>query len=286
MKSMTAFAREEMRADFGELVWEIRSVNHRYLEVFVRLPEELRALEPKVREKIGASLARGKVECTLRYKTEDSAPLALSVNQNLIRQLLTVAEEINTILKTDKPMDVTDLMRWPGVMAADNVDLNSVQQAALQLLDQALEQLLDSRLREGSQLAKLIEQRLDDMSVQVERARQRMPEVVEELRSRLSAKLADFAELDPGRVEQEMVIACQRLDIDEEMDRLNTHLTEVRRTLVQDKPIGRRLDFLMQELNREANTLGSKSADAITTNVSVEMKVLIEQMREQIQNIE
>jgi len=286
IKSMTAFAREENRAEFGELVWEIRSVNHRYLEVFVRLPEELRALEPQVRERVAAKLSRGKVECTLRYKNETAAPVSLSVNQTLIRQLLDVAEEINHILNSDKPLAVTDLMRWPGVMEATTIDLDQVQTAALDLLDKTLANLIESRQREGQQLGKLIEQRLDDMAVQVDLARQRMPGVIEELRQRLAAKLADFADLDPGRIEQEIVIASQRLDIDEEMDRLQTHLKEVRRTLGQDKPIGRRLDFLMQELNREANTLGSKSSDIVTTNVSVEMKVLIEQMREQIQNIE
>ena len=286
IKSMTAFAREENRAEFGELVWEIRSVNHRYLEVFVRLPEELRVLEPQVRERVAAKLSRGKVECTLRYKNETAAPVSLSVNQTLIRQLLDVAEEINHILNSDKPLAVTDLMRWPGVMEATTIDLDQVQTAALDLLDKTLANLIESRQREGQQLGKLIEQRLDDMAVQVDLARQRMPGVIEELRQRLAAKLADFADLDPGRIEQEIVIASQRLDIDEEMDRLQTHLKEVRRTLGQDKPIGRRLDFLMQELNREANTLGSKSSDIVTTNVSVEMKVLIEQMREQIQNIE
>ena len=177
-------------------------------------------------------------------------------------------------------------MRWPGVLEAENVDLGEVQEKAVELLKTALANLVEARQREGSQLAGLIENRLQDMHQQVELAKQRMPEVIASLRERLQAKLADFEDLDGNRVEQEMVILAQRLDVDEEMDRLTTHLSEVKRTLKQNKPIGRRLDFLMQELNREANTLGSKSADATTTQVSVEMKVLIEQMREQIQNIE
>jgi len=283
---MTAFAREESRDELGELVWEIRSVNHRYLEVFVRLPEELRAIEPLVREKVGSVLGRGKVECALRYKNSGNTDVDLVVNETLVSQLIQAAEKVKQLTAGDRGMSVTDIMRWPGVLEADAVDLGKVQQAAMNLLDQTLEGLLRAREREGEKLAGLIQQRIDDMSVQVQRARERMPEVVVELRQRLESKLSDLQGLDESRVEQEMVILCQRLDIDEEMDRLQTHIAEVKRTLSQKKPVGRRLDFLMQELNREANTLGSKSADATTTSVSVEMKVLIEQMREQIQNIE
>ncbi len=286
IKSMTAFSREESRSELGELIWEIRSVNHRYLEVFVRLPEELRALEPVVRETVGKQLARGKVECTLRYKTSGMTPVALNVNQTLIEQLMQAAEQVKSSTGSQGQLSVTDVMRWPGVLEAENVDLGEVQKAAIDLLNKALLNLVEFRQREGSQLANLIEQRVQDMQQQVELAKQRMPEVIAGLRERLLAKLADINEIDQGRLEQEMVMLAQRLDIDEEMDRLRTHLKEVTRTLKQDKPIGRRLDFLMQELNREANTLGSKSADATTTSVSVEMKVLIEQMREQIQNIE
>ena len=286
IKSMTAFSREESRSDLGELVWEIRSVNHRYLEVFVRLPEELRALEPLVREAVGKSLARGKVECTLRYKTSGVTPVAMNVNEVLIQQLMQASDKVAHLIHSEGRLSITDVMRWPGVLEAETIDLGEVQKKAIELLQAALTNLVEVREREGSQLAGLIEKRLREMDQQVELAKQRMPEVISALRERLQTKLADFADLDDGRVEQEMVILAQRLDIDEEMDRLKTHLAEVGRTLKQDKPIGRRLDFLMQELNREANTLGSKSADATTTSVSVEMKVLIEQMREQIQNIE
>ena len=286
IKSMTAFAREEQRSELGELTWEIRSVNHRYLEVFVRLPEEFRALETLVREKVGQSLSRGKVECVLRYKSTGSAATQLSVNESLVKQLISASEQVAHLLHSETRLSIHEVMRWPGVLDAEAVDLDQVQTRAIELLQTTLNGLVDSRQREGEKLGELISQRLEEMHRQVELAKKRMPEVIETLRERLQNKLADFAELEDTRVEQEMVILAQRLDIDEEMDRLGTHLEEVGRTLKQNKPIGRRLDFLMQELNREANTLGSKSADTVTTQVSVEMKVLIEQMREQIQNIE
>lgn len=283
---MTAFAREESHNELGELTWEIRSVNHRYLEVFVRLPEDLRGLEPIVREKVGKALGRGKVECALRYKNSGVAPTALNVNDALVGQLLKASEQVAHLLHSEARLTISEVMRWPGVLDAEPVDQSEVQKQAIELLDKTLTGLVESREREGEQLGKLVEQRIEEMGRQVEIARERMPEVVAGLRERLAAKLADFDDLDDARVEQEMVILAQRLDVDEEMDRLKTHLAEVARTLKQGKPIGRRLDFLMQELNREANTLGSKSADTVTTSCSVEMKVLIEQMREQIQNIE
>jgi uncharacterized protein (TIGR00255 family) len=286
IKSMTAFAREEQRSELGELTWEIRSVNHRYLEVFVRLPEEFRALETLVREKVGQSLSRGKVECVLRYKSTGSEATQLTVNESLVKQLISASQQVAHLLHSETRLSIHEVMRWPGVLDAEAVDLDQVQTRAIELLQTTLNSLVDSRQREGEKLGELISQRLEEMHRQVELAKKRMPEVIEALRERLQNKLADFAELEDTRVEQEMVILAQRLDIDEEMDRLDTHLEEVGRTLKQNKPIGRRLDFLMQELNREANTLGSKSADTVTTQVSVEMKVLIEQMREQIQNIE
>jgi uncharacterized protein (TIGR00255 family) len=286
IKSMTAFAREESRSEIGELIWEIRSVNHRYLEVFVRLPEELRALEPLVREQVGKALSRGKVECALRYKNAGVAPAFINVNEALVAELVEASRKVGHLLHSEARLSISEVMRWPGVLDAEPPDTGEIQKQATGLLDKTLSSLVEAREREGGQLGKLIEQRIDDMGTQVEVAKQRMPEVVAALRERLQAKLSEFDGLDDSRVEQEMVILAQRLDVDEEMDRLKTHLSEVARTLAQDKPVGRRLDFLMQELNREANTLGSKSADTVTTQASVEMKVLIEQMREQIQNIE
>ncbi len=287
IRSMTAFARHQVRDACGELTWEIRSVNHRYLETTVRLPEELRAIESGVRERVGQRLGRGKVECNLRFRPAAEAMGEIRLNERLVTQLLDASQQLLKFLHTSALPTVTDIMQWPGVLEAAEQDFTPVQQAALQALDAALDELVAAREREGARLEALIRQRLTAMREQVGRARERMPLVIEGVRERLRARLAEVAEtLDSARLEQEMVLLAQRLDVDEEMDRLATHLDEVERVLGSDEPVGRRLDFLMQELNREANTLGSKSADAEATAISVEMKVLIEQMREQVQNIE
>lgn len=287
IRSMTAFAREESKTDLGKLTWEIRSVNHRFLEVFVRLPDELRAIEPKVRERIAATLSRGKLDCQLRYRPAVGASGELQVNERLAEQLLAAAAAMRTRLPDAKGPGVMDVLRWPGVLEAEEQDLGPLQSDALALLDAAVATLVETREREGVRIAEHLNQRSADMRVQVDRARGLMPKVVAALRERLRSRLAEVSEtLDAERVEQEMVLLTQKLDVDEEMDRLRTHLDEVDRVVKKGGAVGRRLDFLMQELNREANTLGSKSADAETTAVSVEMKVLIEQMREQIQNVE
>ena len=287
IRSMTAFARQQQHGEHGELTWEIRSVNHRFLEVTVRLPEELRSIEPAVRERVAARLGRGKVECNLRFKAVAAAHAEMRINEPLVEQLLTAAEKMAHRLHSSHHPSIMDVLRWPGVMEPGEQDFTPVQEAALELLEQTLDVLVESRLREGARLAELVTQRVGGMQRQVEIARTRMPTVIEAVRERLRARLAEVVEnLDQERLEQEMALLAQRLDVDEEMDRLRTHLDEVSRVLEQDEPVGRRLDFLMQELNREANTLGSKSADSETTAVSVEMKVLIEQMREQVQNIE
>jgi len=287
MRSMTAFSRQQGHGEYGELTWEVRSVNHRYLEATVRLPEELRAIEPAVRDRVTARLGRGKVECNLRFQPAAGAAGELQVNDSMIEQLLAVSDRVAHRLHSSHHLSIMDILRWPGVMEVAEQDFTPVQEAALAQLDLALNGLIETREREGERLAGLITQRLDAMYQQVELARERMPQVIESVRERLRKRLTEVAEnLDQDRLEQEMALLAQRLDIDEEMDRLRTHLEEVRRVLQQDEPVGRRLDFLMQELNREANTLGSKSADSETTAVSVEMKVLIEQMREQVQNLE
>lgn len=287
IRSMTAFARQQGHGEYGELTWEIRSVNHRFLETTVRLPEELRGIEPAVRERVTARLGRGKVECNLRLKTAAAGSAALQVNERLVDQVLKAADKMAHRLHSSHQLSIMDILRWPGVMETAEQDFSPVQEAALVLLDQTLDSLLQARSREGARLADLIGQRVLGMHKQVETARERMPFVIAAVRERLRARLAEVAEnLDHERLEQEMALLAQRLDVDEEMDRLRTHLDEVSRVLEQDEPVGRRLDFLMQELNREANTLGSKSADSETTAISVEMKVLIEQMREQVQNIE
>ena len=287
IRSMTAFAREQGHGEYGELTWEIRSVNHRFLESTVRLPEELRAIEAVVRERVTLRLGRGKVECNLRFKAATAAATELKVNDGLVDQILAAADKMAHRLHSSHQLSIMDLLRWPGVLETAEQDFTPLQEAAVELLDKAIDSLLDAREREGGRLAELIAQRITLMRAQVELARERMPQVIAAVRERLRSRLAEVAEtLDQARLEQEMALLAQRLDVDEEMDRLRTHLDEVERVLEQDEPVGRRLDFLMQELNREANTLGSKSADSETTAVSVEMKVLIEQMREQVQNIE
>jgi uncharacterized protein (TIGR00255 family) len=287
IRSMTAFAREQQRGELGELVWELRSVNQRFLDINVRLPEELRVLETVLRERLGKRLGRGKVDATLRYRPGDAAAASVRVNERLVGQLLGAAEHMSGRLPESPGPSVMDVLRWPGVIETEEQDLDRVQAAAVALLEHAIDSLVATREREGARLHDMLEQRCQALREQVVRARERMPVVVAGLRDRLRARLAELSEeLDEGRVEQEMVLLTHKLDVDEEMDRLGTHLDEVRRVLKKGGAVGRRLDFLMQELNREANTLGSKSADSQTTAISVEMKVLIEQMREQVQNIE
>lgn len=288
IRSMTAFAREERRdPELGELVWELRSVNQRFLEIGVRLPEELRTLDPVLRERLTKRLGRGKVDASLRYRPESAATANVRVNQRLVDQLLDSAEQMRARLPESAPPAIMDVLRWPGVLETETQDLGPVQTAAGELLERAIDALVAGREREGERLQALLRQRCEAMRGQVERARERMPVVIGGVRDRLRARLAEVStELDEGRLEQEMALLAQKMDIDEEMDRLSTHLDEVERVLTKGGAVGRRLDFLMQELNREANTLGSKSADSQTTAISVEMKVLIEQMREQVQNIE
>ncbi len=287
IRSMTAFARQEADTDLGNLAWELRSLNHRYLELGLRLPEELRAMESTVRERVNARLGRGKVECSCRFRPATAAAIPVDINDNNLARLLAACEAVNQRLPEALPSSPLDVLRWPGVVREETVDTGPLQQQALALLDKALDELLLSREREGGQINTLLLQRCDDMSVLVEQARSCLPEIRTGLREKLQARLADLdVDVDPGRFEQELVMQLQKIDVDEEMDRLDSHIGEVRRVLDRKEPVGRRLDFLMQELNREANTLGSKSVVVETTNISVELKVLIEQMREQVQNIE
>jgi uncharacterized protein (TIGR00255 family) len=284
---MTAFARETALGDFGELAWELRSVNHRFLEPHIRLPEELRALEPGVRDRLGARLQRGKIDCGLRYVPAMGTVGSLRVNRPYVEQLLAAGSEVAALIGSSTEPSAFDLLRWPGVIQEQERDLDRVTAAALDLLDRAIDALLATREREGARLSALLEERCDRLQESVVRVRARMPQVIEGVRRRLADRLAEIrGELDPSRLEQEMALLASRLDVDEEMDRLGAHVAEVRDVLRRDEPVGRRLDFLMQELNREANTLGSKSNDVEVTREAVEMKVLIEQMREQIQNLE
>jgi uncharacterized protein (TIGR00255 family) len=265
----------------------MRSVNHRYLEVFVRMPEEFRALETKVRERVGRKLKRGKVECGLRFNASPTSDAALSVNVPMLEQLHDALREVSIHVPDVKSPTSIDVLRWPGVVEPQKQDIEALHAAALEALDNTIEQLVATREREGASLSEMIAGRTAQAIDQVALARTRMPAVLEEIRERLAERLGELKEeMDSNRFEQEMVMLAQRLDIDEEMDRLTTHINEVNRVLKRKEPVGRRLDFLMQELNREANTLASKSSDAQMTTIGVELKVLIEQMREQVQNIE
>ena len=287
--SMTAFARRETTTPWGALAWELRSVNHRYLELSFKLPDELRAIEPAARDLLGKRLGRGKVDCHLRIGAREGAELVL--DETMIAHLATLAHKIEGLAAAAgglvTPWRMVDLLRWPGVFKSGAVDIEGLQQAALTLLTETLAEFADTRAREGAQLATILEQRLDAIGEIAARVRSLLPEVRQNFRERLLARLQDVrAELDPARVEQELLLFAQKTDVDEELDRLVMHLTEVRRVLGESGQAGRRLDFLMQELNREANTLGSKAADVRVTNAAVDLKVLIEQMREQVQNIE
>jgi len=287
LRSMTAFARREQASAWGIITWELRSVNHRYLETALRLPETLRALEPLVRERISVALSRGKIECTLKLQAAGATLTAIALNQPLVERLLEVASELERLMGPGTGLRLADVLRWPGVVNEAEPDLEDIKTALLGCLDAALVELVATREREGQRTGELIQQRSEAMRVQVKRVRARRPEVLARWRDKLLTRLADIpAEADTGRLEQELVLIAQRLDVDEELDRLDTHLDEIDAVLQRSEPVGRRLDFLMQELNREANTLSSKSADADTTRAAVELKVLIEQMREQIQNIE
>ena len=285
-RSMTAFARQEAEQEWGSLSWEIRSVNHRYLEPHLRLPDNLKELEGFLREKLRKTLSRGKVECTLRF-TPEAKVQQLVVNEHYAKEVIQAAESVQGMLSNHQALDALELLRWPGVLQDTKLDMDLVKTSAKDLFGKALDDLLEGRSREGVELAVLINQRLDAISEIVAEVREKMPQILQNQRDNLAQRLEELkVELDESRLEQEMALLAQKADVDEEMDRLDTHVQEVRRVLKQKGPIGRRLDFLMQELNREANTLSSKSIVANTTQCAVELKVLIEQMREQIQNIE
>lgn len=288
IRSMTAFARQESSTPAGSITLELRSVNHRYLEINPRLPEELRIFDPKLRSALGKSLGRGKIDCFMRYAAPLGGSEELSVNEALVKQIADATRTIDGILYEPAPISSLDLLKWPGIIRSTPVDEGLIISTATKLLEDAVTDLIAMREREGEKLREIILQRCEAIQEVVHSVKGRLPEVLENNRKRLEQRLADLKQPDAesSRLEQEMVILAQRLDVDEELDRLESHLSEITKTLSQSKPVGRRLDFLMQELNREANTLGSKSADIETTQASVELKVLIEQMREQIQNIE
>jgi len=287
ISSMTAFGRTEESGPEGTSVWEIRTVNHRYLEISLRLPEELRMLESRFRECISARISRGKVDGTLRYEPPYSESNALPVNTDLVRSLIDAAHSIAAITPHTAPLNTMDILRWPGVISRTTIDPEIISGPLVQHLNQALDVIVATRRNEGDKLRTILLERCGAAMEIVATMKIRIPEIIAGLREKLLAKAQELkVELDPERLEQEILLFAQKYDVTEEMDRLETHLNEVRRILDQAEPVGRRLDFLMQELNREANTLGSKSVHYDCTTASVNLKVLIEQLREQIQNIE
>ena len=284
--SMTAFARIEIKGDWGNAIWEIRSVNQRFLETYFRLPEQFRSLEAVLRERFRKQLNRGKVECNLRFNANPASKGQLSLNKSLAEQLLqhanVIGEQVN-----NSSINPVDILRWPGVMETEEADMNAVQAELLAAFDQALNDFIQARASEGKNLAVMIEQRLDAIVVEADKVKAQMPSIIEWQHNRIKDKFNDAnIELDSTRVEQELVLLAQKMDVEEELDRLASHVSETRKILKKGGAQGRRLDFMMQEFNREANTLGSKSINTDITASAIELKVLIEQMREQIANIE
>jgi uncharacterized protein (TIGR00255 family) len=285
--SMTGFARREAASPFGSLVCELRSVNHRFLDVTVRLPDSCRALEPELRATLGRALRRGKVDCTLLLRSLDPAATDLEIDSAALERLLARLRMLSAAAPLPAQLDLIELLRFPGVLRQEVLDSEQLLAAVRALFAQTLEELARARAREGERLGALIRQRCAGLGELIATVRAHLPEAHAHLRQRFQERLAELTvPTDPGRLEQEILLLLQRSDIAEELDRLEGHLTETAHTLAGDEPAGRRLDFLMQEFNREANTLSSKSVDLATTRSAVEMKVLIEQMREQVQNLE
>ncbi|AEX54222.1 YicC family protein [Rahnella sp. C60] len=286
IRSMTAYARREIKGDWGSAAWELRSVNQRYLETYIRLPEQFRSLEPVVRERIRARLTRGKVECNLRFDLDPGAQSTLQLNEKLAKQLVEAAQWVK--MQSDEgEINPLEVLRWPGVMLAEEQDLDAISTELLLALETALDDFISARESEGAALKTMIEQRLDGVSAEVVKVRAQMPNILQWQRERLVSKLEDAqVQLENTRLEQELVLMAQRIDVAEELDRLEAHVKETHKIMKKEEAVGRRLDFMMQEFNRESNTLASKSINADVTTSAIELKVLIEQMREQIQNIE
>ena len=288
IRSMTAYAQRSVQTSRGRLTWELRSVNQRYLELSLRLPEDFRQLEPDIRQAFKQRLNRGKVEAGLRFQADAVVESAdLKLNETLAESLGRLVRQLGRHSGGAAEPDMVHLLNWPGLVIQERPDFESERVAAVELLDAALTALVEARAQEGAAIAEMIGARLDGIEVQIEQVRAHLPEIRSALDQRFRDRLAALdSAVEPGRIEQEVVLQLQKLDVDEELDRLGVHVAEIRRVMNLDEPVGRRLDFLMQELNREANTLGSKAAVVETGQAAVELKVLIEQMREQIQNVE
>lgn len=287
LKSMTGFGRNSADTEFGELLWEIRSVNHRYLEISLRIPDDLRALEPAIREALAARVSRGKVDVALKVRASSRAVAGLALNSEALVSLASTIDQISNVIPGAVPVDPLKVIQWPGIVESSPGQQDELAKRALTVLDGAIDDLVATREREGEKTRQMLSSRCDQIAQHINELRQHRPAVVERQRAKLLAKLAELdIDHNEQRLEQELVFVAQRLDIDEELDRLAAHVSEFEKAMQRAGPIGRRLDFLMQEFNREANTIGSKASDLDTTGASVDMKVLIEQMREQVQNIE
>jgi len=285
---MTGFARRERQGPWGTLACELRSVNHRYLELSLRLPDDLRSLEGDARQLLGATLKRGKVEAGIYLRATTAASTTVEINRPLIEQLLRRAAEVSALAgAASAPMSPLDILRWPGAIRDADRDPSPVLAETISLLRETIGDLNDARAREGGRLRELLRQRCELLAQQVATVRTRLPEVSARLRAKVAERVAQLGvQVDPERLEQELVLIAYKMDVQEELDRLGSHIDETLQALDSKEPPGRRLDFLMQELNREANTLSSKSQDMETTRAAVDIKVLIEQMREQVQNVE
>jgi len=287
IRSMTAFARKDAQGDWGTLTCEIRTVNHRYLEPSFRLPEALRELENGFREALRKQLKRGKVDVSIRLQQADKASQSFEISDEMVHAVNDAVIHVNRILDNPAHISALDILRWPGVLSVQEQDYSPAREAAPALFEEAVRELVQVREREGERLRPLIEERLETMTRLVSEVRAQMPVLLENQENHLRERFEKArVELDPERIAQEMVMLAQKSDVAEELERLDAHISEVADTLNSGEAIGRRLDFLMQELNREANTLSSKSIDAGVTRIAVDLKVLIEQMREQVQNIE
>jgi uncharacterized protein (TIGR00255 family) len=281
LHSMTGFARESVETALGTLTWEIRAVNHRYLDVQFKLPEDLRPKEQDFRQQASAILGRGKVECSLYFRRAMDQQTEMQIDTTLVELLGARIAELSATLPATAAVNPIEILRWP------EIDAEPLFEYAGTLLDTALQSIAGMRLSEGSRIAEMLKSRVTEIEVIAKSVRKRMPEVLTASRVKQQERLNKLdVEADPVRLEVELALIAQKIDVDEELDRLESHLVEIRDALIDEKAVGRRLDFLMQELNREANTLGSKSADIETTKAAVDLKVLIEQMREQIQNVE
>jgi uncharacterized protein (TIGR00255 family) len=284
---MTGFARQSAESAAGTMTWELRAVNHRYLDVQFRLPDELRPQEQTFKKQVSAILSRGKVECALHFRRAFDQSAELKLNSDLVELIGTRVTEIRSAVPDAAPATAIDILRWPGVITETEIDAEPLQAEAAALLDKALQAMSEMRRSEGERVREMISTRCDEVTAIAGSVRERLPVVLEGAHAKQRERIERLdIEADPARLEIELALISQKLDVDEELDRLDSHVTEIRQALDSDEAVGRRLDFLMQELNREANTLGSKSADAETTKAAVELKVLIEQMREQIQNVE